>query len=892
MKELFNRFRRSGHMPLAVMAAVSVLSLVFIYAHYTKASAERGRAYDADKVRAARYSATRVRQFLEDERDNLAGISAALSLAGDIGRGRPLAEAQFWSGVRKRKLVSFFVLDPAGRFLYSAPEQLIDRRMQDLSAEPYFIEAVKGGRFHMGAARSDGKGGWEVVLAVPVYSGGADGRVRFLGVAAERLDVRVLEDVLTDGIEQGDDVYAMLVDDSGRVLAGDRSGMLYQVENSSPLLQKMISGEEGSLHMGGDEKTARLVAYSPVRFEGRIWSAGVAYPAMAARAGSWRELALSLAVAGFMSIAFAWSLVSLVGSGRGRRGARERERLAGLLALRDREMATLDDLTRSLGAVDDTAGMLRSAVAIIKADTGASGAAVRVVPPQGGGLVLAAQTGIPEMFAEAGTCPSPADCYCSRVMADGVPAVMAEALPGPERHIACGCRARGALVLVPLRAGGRSLGVLYLTGLGEEAAADRLRFLEAAAGHIAVWMENIGRIEDANRNAAMAGALFNTAQALTRSLDLDELLRIIMAEAASLLKVERCQLLLYNEEMNRVDCRMALGFDCQAAGAASFSPSGVFWEAMEDGGVKVVDPRNRKHDVPREFIEQFGKGPFILVTLSSKGRVLGFLVLDTGGRSGAVVPDELKLIMGFASQAALAIETSSYYIRTVEKYNEDLQRLSGRIIEAQEEERKRISRDLHDELGQILTAVKISLDLTAERMSTDPRQVAGRLAEAAGLTASALDSVRRLSFELRPPMLDDLGLDTVLGKLINDFRRRSGLEVEFTVEGPDHRLPPGHELTLYRVVQEALTNVLRHSDASRVAVRLSRDPAKGTAGLYIEDDGAGFDPGREESGGKDGGFGLMGIKERVSLLGGNFRIFAGEGKGVRILVDIPWNKGG
>src|SRR3990172_202234 len=222
---------------------------------------------------------------------------------------------------------------------------------------------------------------------------------------------------------------------------------------------------------------------------------------------------------------------------------------------------------------------------------------------------------------------------------------------------------------------------------------------------------------------------------------------------------------------------------------------------MSEGGVRVVALREKGEELPLRFAEALDMETFVLVPLMSRGRVLGFIVLEVPGRPGEMLED-LRLIVGFANQAAVAIETSSFYIRTVEKYNEDLQQLSNRIIEAQEEERKRISRDLHDELGQLLTAIKINLDILRDALPPGLEQAKPKLTATVGLVTTTLDSVRRLSFELRPSMLDDLGLTTVLGKLVSDFRKRTGIEVEFDLEGPPDRLPPQAEVVLYRGVQE------------------------------------------------------------------------------------------
>ena len=140
-------------------------------------------------------------------------------------------------------------------------------------------------------------------------------------------------------------------------------------------------------------------------------------------------------------------------------------------------------------------------------------------------------------------------------------------------------------------------------------------------------------------------------------------------------------------------------------------------------------------------------------------------------------------------------------------------------------------------------------------------------------------------------MLDDLGLLTVAGKLVSDFKKRSGIDVDFNAEGIEERFDAQVEITLYRVIQEALTNILKHSNASKAVINLKQDLEKGIVSLFVEDDGIGFSAHDEQQDRDTRGFGLMGIRERVSLLGGNFRIFSDEGNGTKLFIDIPCLKG-
>jgi signal transduction histidine kinase len=199
-----------------------------------------------------------------------------------------------------------------------------------------------------------------------------------------------------------------------------------------------------------------------------------------------------------------------------------------------------------------------------------------------------------------------------------------------------------------------------------------------------------------------------------------------------------------------------------------------------------------------------------------------------------------------------------------------LEQLTRLLLRAQEDERRRIARELHDEAGQVLTAVKIELDLEGRR-------------EAGALVGRALAQVRDLSNLLRPSVLDDLGLVAALHALANDFSTRTRIETDVVLDGATRRLPPDIEVVIYRVVQEALTNIAKHAQASRATVRLS---LAGThAALSVEDDGRGL----SAETGQDGNphLGWLGMRERVTGVGGSLTIGAGAQGGVRLDAFIP-----
>jgi signal transduction histidine kinase len=210
---------------------------------------------------------------------------------------------------------------------------------------------------------------------------------------------------------------------------------------------------------------------------------------------------------------------------------------------------------------------------------------------------------------------------------------------------------------------------------------------------------------------------------------------------------------------------------------------------------------------------------------------------------------------------------------------QSLQRLSARLVHAQEEERRIIARELHDEVGQALTAMKMELG-AAQRAAAGAAQP---IAEARAIADRLLQGVRDLSQFLHPAMLDDLGLPDTLNWHLRGFAKRTGIQAELVHHRMDVRLAPQVELCAYRIVQEALTNVARHAQAASCRVFLHR--LAHTLLITVEDDGVGFDPAATRTG--DRGLGLIGIQERVAAIGGTFRLESSPGRGTRLSVELP-----
>jgi signal transduction histidine kinase len=257
---------------------------------------------------------------------------------------------------------------------------------------------------------------------------------------------------------------------------------------------------------------------------------------------------------------------------------------------------------------------------------------------------------------------------------------------------------------------------------------------------------------------------------------------------------------------------------------------------------------------------------FMWVPLVVRGQIIGIFTI-TNASPSVFSTRETALALGIARQAAVAIENA----RLLERARQ------AAVLE----ERQRLSRELHDSVTQALYGISLYAEAAGRALAGgDTEPVATNLREISDTTQEALGEMRLLLFELRPPLLQEYGLAAALRARLQTVEARAGLVTEFDCQD-EERLPPEREQELYRLVQEALNNVLKHAHAGRVSVRLGA--ASGVATLEVADDGIGFEP---SLAGVEG-FGLRGMRERVERLGGTLRIDSSPGAGTRLRVDVP-----
>jgi signal transduction histidine kinase len=271
-------------------------------------------------------------------------------------------------------------------------------------------------------------------------------------------------------------------------------------------------------------------------------------------------------------------------------------------------------------------------------------------------------------------------------------------------------------------------------------------------------------------------------------------------------------------------------------------------------------------------------------------------VIETLNRRSADLADSNRHLKQEVAQRKSAEESlrnsERHYSQLLEQSHhlqEQLRHLSRQLLLAQEEERKRISRELHDEIAQTLTGINVRLAALKAEATVNTKGLQKKIASAQRMVEKSVDIVHRFARELRPTVLDDLGLIPALHSFVKTFSKQSRVHVHLTVYAAVEQLDGVKRTVLYRVAQEALTNVARHAHASRVDVSIQKLPR--AVGVIIKDNGKSFQVERVLHSKKNKRLGLLGMRERVEMVGGSLRVESAPGKGTTIRAEIPFTNG-
>ncbi len=425
---------------------------------------------------------------------------------------------------------------------------------------------------------------------------------------------------------------------------------------------------------------------------------------------------------------------------------------------------------------------------------------------------------------------------------------------------------------VPILLRGVAYGNLYLSEKEsrEDFTSEDEELVTLLAAQAAVAIENARLYESATRWLTQLESLAEIGNAMSGQTELQPLLQLIGDRLAPLIDAE---LVVIAIPGGGGDLRIEA-----AAGPAAAELVGTTLSRDGSKSGRVLERRRSERvdstledvEVDQELARRVGLRSGLFVPMIVADRPIGVIAAHNKlGPDPRFTDEDLRLTETFGARAAVAVDLADRVARDSLR----------RVVEGQELERRRLARELHDETGQALTSILLGLKHVEDASSPEAaRAAAAQLREQ---IVDTLQNVRRLAVELRPSALDDFGLAPALERLAEAFGEQSGIAVDIQTNLDSQRLAPEVETALYRIVQEALTNVAKHAEATRVSIVVTRRESSVTA--VIEDDGQGFGAG----GGSGDGLGLVGMKERVGLLGGRLALESTEGAGTTVVAEVP-----
>ena len=391
------------------------------------------------------------------------------------------------------------------------------------------------------------------------------------------------------------------------------------------------------------------------------------------------------------------------------------------------------------------------------------------------------------------------------------------------------------------------------------------------------------KILEAQRNLL---ALNTIATAVSQSLDPETVLYRAIEKTLEIMDRNTGGILLWDDESKKLCYRVHNGLSKEFAQTVCFLPGeGIVGRAAETGQVILVDDVSKDPRVANLALVQAERlRAFAAVPLRVKDRVLGVLTVASHD-ARKFSAEDVQLLEGIASQIAIAVENARLH-QEVQRKDESRGELLVEVLSIQEEERRRIARELHDETSQALASLAASLEAVTVTLPASAARARDRIKIVEQVALHALDEIHRIIYELRPTLLDDLGLVAATRWLLDKNLAAAGVAVKFKTEGKERRLPSRLETTLFRVIQEAVSNIARHAAAKNADVALYFK--KKAIAIRVRDDGKGFDVDEAiRSRERPRGLGLLGMKERIEILKGALRISSRPGAGTEIDINIP-----
>ncbi len=400
-------------------------------------------------------------------------------------------------------------------------------------------------------------------------------------------------------------------------------------------------------------------------------------------------------------------------------------------------------------------------------------------------------------------------------------------------------------------------------------------------------------IETIKQDEKRLAALNRISSTISQSLELGQVLDAAIDSVVDVMQVDAAWIFLLNEEAGELEMAVHRGIPDEFVRGVDRLKLGEGFSGRVAQSGEPLFAENAAQDgrLTREVVSRYNIHSQLIVPLSSKARVNGTLCVAMHSRR-SFQPEEVELLKAIGNQIGVAVENARLYQRQQEVaeqlrgMQENLRFYLQQVTKAQEEERKRISRELHDDTIQSLVVLSRRLDGLASNGEGLDEKSRLDLEELRQQVNDVMQDIRRLSQDLRPAALDRLGLLPALQWLASDVEKYSGLKVRVNISGEERRLPEEAELVLFRIVQEAMRNAWRHAQATEVGIDV--ESGEKEMKITIRDDGKGFAvPGAIDNLARSGKLGLAGMQERARLLGGNIAIRSEVGKGTSVTVEIP-----
>ncbi len=460
-----------------------------------------------------------------------------------------------------------------------------------------------------------------------------------------------------------------------------------------------------------------------------------------------------------------------------------------------------------------------------------------------------------------------------------------------------------ALTCIPVTARGETIGVLNLVSREEVRLDPFLERMAAAIGNqVGIAIENAQLFQNTSEQAKKLASwnkrlstYLSISRAATEYTDLDGFLAQIVKLVADNFSADRCAVTLLDETRNFAVVK--------AFHAKKVKPFPVIGERIElakfpnlsavclQGEIRFLNPETFKEATPseHEYTMKTKMKAGMFTPLECEKESLGALCLYHAEGNRRYRQEEVDFLAAIGNHVATAVKKYEL-AQEVEEKKRNLERLASEMIQLQEKERKAVAAELHDSVGQSLTAMRMNLDFAENSLPPGRKELKSRIRQTSKLVADTMEEIRSIGQKLRPTMLDDLGLIPTLRWFIKDFSQQLSIPVHFRSQGNTKRLTPDLKITVYRIVQEGLNNIAKHSKATEAWISLQ--VKNSVCSLEIKDDGIGIDAEKVlKSTDARRGFGVFNIRERASLLGGKLEIQSDKGKGTTLLVTIPIPEG-